>query len=705
MYGRQQLADHKFCDAMTAFLEKGDIAIAGTLLAVLYLIRWDAHPSDRSSSLSILPFQDMLNMFYVHEATDPKDKIYALLGMIVLEDPSDPIVVEYSKGWGSVFSDLIRRVFGQTVSVRTWDHRLVALIKAKACVLERVWGVTRLVGTSTYTFNIKQANLSVWPLGVRDHWNLRCSIHGTRSGLQDGDLMIHTRGAERPMIIRERSDHFDVISISVTILAVWTRDQRTGPRHNMEWSAQFSQLSYTYELPLVWDWSYPTVSSQKNQAPFLVDRDLGPDESSPKARFDRITNLAKLYDDTNDRNHLMELKSCFVGGLNAILDMKKLPHSYAVLEIVRMLHARDISHDDYEWVRARCLDIPGASPTNLGEMTKSAMRACPPGKIVLYLGLSHLALTEEQFGSLLLMIKFPRENCERRENVLVALLHPQSSFTEAVVARALELKGPLIKAILSEFVPAPTVTQEMLMAAAQNTEADLMFEVLFRHYPQTNFSDTAFVTALAHIRSNILSSREGLPEYVQLFMRICARVLARVQFDGEAMSQLLGLVLYGGRTRFRDGWDIIFRPYANEIVYCIDQKGMCDFLNIPSPSHRFGILESIYGGYRDHAWEALSSISFPEILERAKEQAIEIWPDVGAFSTWKIITCMREPWQASHGTSPGSRRPAREVVLESVRAWLLAERLFGKTGSIQTPDFQVEGESVKGLVIHRSTEG
>ncbi|KAE8418013.1 heterokaryon incompatibility protein-domain-containing protein [Aspergillus pseudocaelatus] len=92
-------------------------------------------------SLRICPLEDLTTMYNSCEATDHRDKVYALLGMSSDNYGPAAILPDYTVPWKDVLCRLIRLYIGGQACVQTWDDEDVAMIRGKGCVL----GVVRRV--------------------------------------------------------------------------------------------------------------------------------------------------------------------------------------------------------------------------------------------------------------------------------------------------------------------------------------------------------------------------------------------------------------------------------------------------------------------------------------------------------------------------------------------------------------------------------
>ncbi|KAL3587796.1 hypothetical protein FPOAC2_13695 [Fusarium poae] len=91
-------------------------------------------------SLDICPLGELVDMYHTREATDRRDKVYALLGMSS-DDPSmAKLSANYEISWGQLFKRLIK-FFSEQISADTWNDKEIAVIRGKGCVLGEVSSV------------------------------------------------------------------------------------------------------------------------------------------------------------------------------------------------------------------------------------------------------------------------------------------------------------------------------------------------------------------------------------------------------------------------------------------------------------------------------------------------------------------------------------------------------------------------------------
>jgi ankyrin repeat protein len=190
-------------------------------------------------SLEIRSLAELLDMFHTRQASDSRDKVYALLGMSS-DDPSKAgLQPNYEISWEELFQKLVEFILGKDVFVETSGQR--AVIKTKGCILGQVSSVRR---DDKQNVNIISRN-AAWDLGGKIEWIFQASA----KPIKERDVICLLHGASKPMIVRLCQDHFAIIVIAATPL------NRSGSFGLPETSQL--QRQYLRDFLLVWDWENP----------------------------------------------------------------------------------------------------------------------------------------------------------------------------------------------------------------------------------------------------------------------------------------------------------------------------------------------------------------------------------------------------------------------------------------------------------------
>jgi hypothetical protein len=259
----------------------------------------DLQPTNSMPSFNVLPLGDLLRLFQGHEATDKRDKIYALLGLSSDNDVSPQLRPDYTKSWSNLFRQVITHVLGSSPLVKTDEDTEQAIIFESGSVLGRVsLGFHDELFVQSPAFG-----------GLFDHmyhWRAPWSLPHHCGSIKDGDILVFFQNARRPSVIRPCGDHFDIIMISLPsppiVTVALSPPQPDWEDFNLAWAdfAQGARRSLR-KFHLIWDW---TDSSDSVNHETLLDQCEDPASESLERRFTSARVLDDLFDLNNLRNLL-----------------------------------------------------------------------------------------------------------------------------------------------------------------------------------------------------------------------------------------------------------------------------------------------------------------------------------------------------------------------------------------------------------------
>ncbi|KAH7370656.1 hypothetical protein BKA65DRAFT_418335 [Rhexocercosporidium sp. MPI-PUGE-AT-0058] len=254
-YGSTEIDGYAFCLGLKSLRTSQRLSYTSfpalrSLPSLTYLIeRAGLRPKYTTSSqerysLKISSLAELVDMFHSRQASNPRDKVYALLGM----SSDDPIKAglqpDYTILWEELFERLVRFVLGTAVFVKAIGAK--AVIKGKGCILGQLSSVRTDNGQSV---NITSKS-TAWT--SRD-WSLQVSAKSVRRG----DVVCLLEGALKPAIIRLCGDYFTIVVISASPL------NESGSFGQPEVSK--STLHFSRDFLLVWDWEDLPEDSQDQE--------------------------------------------------------------------------------------------------------------------------------------------------------------------------------------------------------------------------------------------------------------------------------------------------------------------------------------------------------------------------------------------------------------------------------------------------------
>ncbi|KAF5699263.1 ACB 4-hydroxyacetophenone monooxygenase [Fusarium mundagurra] len=226
--------------------------------------------SDRFS-LDIFPLAQLVDMFHGHQASDRRDKIYALLGMCSDDPRVSGLLVNYDISWATLFKQLVNSILSDASYVDTWDNRELAVIRIKGCVLDAVSEVSRNTddeGKQKVGIHWKYESLNK---GEFSYINFRHSAEAVMAG----DVICLLQGATLPTIIRNCKDYWKIITIAapLEIAAPLPEDPKALGSNDLLEDLLLARIrTFPHDFLLIWDWN------------------VGPDESQGGDNYEDLVN-------------------------------------------------------------------------------------------------------------------------------------------------------------------------------------------------------------------------------------------------------------------------------------------------------------------------------------------------------------------------------------------------------------------------------
>ncbi|KAK3948649.1 heterokaryon incompatibility protein-domain-containing protein [Pseudoneurospora amorphoporcata] len=272
--GSTEVDGSAFClglDALNLSNESTDLQ--ARILSVTYLIRgaifrpkYATSQSD-NFSLNIRPLGELIEMYHTREATNRRDKVYALLGMSSDNPTAVGLFADYDISWKQLFNKLIHFLLPKLVSVDLSDDKEIAVIEGKGCILGEVSSVKR-----NATWEDRQDVAITWRncpsyICVKEAWVSCWTLPTTVKSVQKGDIVCLLQGATRPTILRPYNDHWAVI-----IIAVSPAGDSQATTRDIKWSELLQSITvFPHDFLLIWDWNInPDRQQDKNNHDYFA---------------------------------------------------------------------------------------------------------------------------------------------------------------------------------------------------------------------------------------------------------------------------------------------------------------------------------------------------------------------------------------------------------------------------------------------------
>ncbi|KAI0412976.1 HET domain protein [Xylaria grammica] len=245
MTRRREIDGHAFFLCLSKLkLAVEDVELQSIVRSVMYLLEGSilrprhGIAATNEFSLDISPLGQLIDMYQRREATDRRDKVYALLGMSSDNHSRGVLSANYQISWKELFSQLIKYILGRGVSVETWDEKEIAVVRAKGYIIGRVESVK-----SDGAWNPRQ----VVEVSLRYPFYNILTFHTTANTVRVYDAVCFLQGASNPTIIRPCQDYCTIAATCITPI-------KAGLRFNDLLKAIHLDSFFTYNLLLLWDW-------------------------------------------------------------------------------------------------------------------------------------------------------------------------------------------------------------------------------------------------------------------------------------------------------------------------------------------------------------------------------------------------------------------------------------------------------------------
>ncbi|KAK6596135.1 ankyrin repeat-containing protein [Botrytis cinerea] len=348
MCGSTTIDGYAFCSGVKSLkLYNGNSSGLESLPSIMDLIeRAGLRPKFKANlperlSLDIRSLAELIDMFHTRQATDIRDKVFALLGMSSDKPEKGGLQANYETSWDKIFPRLVKFILGNDLSVKTLSQ--TARIKCKGTIIGMVQSVTMdSLQHVMITSKFKDRELN-------DDDDREWIFQASAKPIRKHDIVCLVYGASKPSIIRLCKDYFAVVVIAATPLNELIRH---------EWT-QFpgSKIQFLRDFELVWDWesSYGNMQDEEEFATLIKEFSQVSvfSRAEPRRYLEKAT---RLWDDIailDDMSKYEEADERFIAAQDEyyLAAFGKIPTSYELRANVLLLET--IHPDINDWQDGR----------------------------------------------------------------------------------------------------------------------------------------------------------------------------------------------------------------------------------------------------------------------------------------------------------------------------------------------------------------
>jgi len=213
-------------------------------------------------SLSLMPLGDLIDMFHAYDATDLRDKIYALLGMCSDVTRAAVLRPDYSIDWQTLLARLGTFMFGEGATVSAHESKELIFVRTSGFMLGKVDEVTSN-GFWSDTQTVQIVALEPYRhLDELNRWNVRCKIRKSPKEVRKNDLVLLTKDERKVVIVRPEQFYFQIIMIADGVLAELLEGSKGTSR---SWYPFLKRMdTYPIDFGLIWYWHKSHVGNESD---------------------------------------------------------------------------------------------------------------------------------------------------------------------------------------------------------------------------------------------------------------------------------------------------------------------------------------------------------------------------------------------------------------------------------------------------------
>lgn len=229
------------------------------------------------SHLAIEPLLDLIDRFHAHDATDPRDKVYALWGLCSDSDAMRNLQPDYTRDWKTLMEELGKTIFGQNSIVSASSYHQMLSVRTNGLGLARVniipdareenlWETTQIINVTS--------SKATRALGRNCNWNVWVKMRASSEGLLQGDFIMFLPHTGKVIFARPRKYYLRVITVidghQAQVL------QSGSPENSNDWASWHPHLSAIKDdpiaFPLIWNWEKNFRNEEEDSLSLMRDQ-------------------------------------------------------------------------------------------------------------------------------------------------------------------------------------------------------------------------------------------------------------------------------------------------------------------------------------------------------------------------------------------------------------------------------------------------
>ncbi|PVH96154.1 HET-domain-containing protein, partial [Periconia macrospinosa] len=213
--GQAEMQSSTFISGVEGLSRPTDWELRNRIGAFTMILKLSAYRENvkGQAHLNIDTLLHLVQRFHTYEATDLRDKIYALWGLSSDSKMMRNLQPDYGKPWKDLFEELGRTMFGAEAFSLAAPGSQTMLVRSISCALGKVRFSSHPDAWATeQTLAIESMRVSV-QLGEKYNWNQDITIKALTGNIQEDDIAFFIPLVRRLVIARPCNCYFRVLSV------------------------------------------------------------------------------------------------------------------------------------------------------------------------------------------------------------------------------------------------------------------------------------------------------------------------------------------------------------------------------------------------------------------------------------------------------------------------------------------------------------
>lgn len=314
--GDAELQTSTFLAGLDALKRLDDWQIRGRILSFLHLIKSSAirESLKGQTHLNIEPLTALVDRFHTHDASNPRDKIYALWGLCSDSRSMTRLQPDYKKSWEILFKDLGKIIFGEHCTIAASKHRQMMFVRTAGYDygrVERIYGAADgRLWEDTLEIGVIPARASRFL--INDHgWTALMTVRVATEQLMENDWVLFLPHASKIVFARPARYYLEII-MTVDSRMAHMRDPYS--RRLRPWQSWFYDITEdAKEYPLLWNWEKGSEQNEEHSLELMADHisnssaSTDPDRARVLLQAKATSDMAALFIHWEDYHEASEL--------------------------------------------------------------------------------------------------------------------------------------------------------------------------------------------------------------------------------------------------------------------------------------------------------------------------------------------------------------------------------------------------------------